>query len=80
MRVVRNYKTALSRQIGGAVRMRRRGGAGMILNSKSEYSHSKIPRLVLKDLDEEHIKAEEEREAWNGSTSVKTRGKRINCR
>ena len=27
-------------------------------NSKSEYSHSKIPRLVLKDLDEEHIKAE----------------------
>ena len=52
----------------------------MILNSKSEYSHSKIPRLVLKDLDEEHIKAEEEREAWNGSTSVKTRGKRINCR
>ena len=28
MRVVRNYKTALSRQIGEAVRIRRRGGGG----------------------------------------------------
>ena len=37
MRVVNFYKTALSRQIGEAVRIDRRGGAGNILNSKSEY-------------------------------------------
>ena len=62
MRVVRNFKTALSRQIGEAVRIRRRGGAGMILNSKSEYNRCKIPRLVLEELDEDQIRADEEEE------------------
>ena len=62
MRVVRSYKTALSRQIGEAVRIRRRGGAGLILNSKSEYNRCKIPRLVLEELDEEQIKAMEDKE------------------
>ena len=38
MRVVRYARTALSRQIGEAVRIGRRGGAGRILNSKSEYN------------------------------------------
>ena len=62
MRVVRSYKTALSRQIGEAVRIHRRGGAGLILNSKSEYNRCKIPRLVLEELDEEQIKAMEDKE------------------
>ena len=62
MRIVRNFKTALSRQIGEAVRIRRRGGAGMILNSKYEYNLCKIPRLVLEELDEDQIRADEEEE------------------
>ena len=47
MRVVRFCKTPLSRQIGEAVRIRRRGGEGSILNSKAEYSRCRIPRLVV---------------------------------
>ena len=43
MRVVRPYKSAFSRQVGEAVRIRRRGGAGMILNSKAEYNRCRIP-------------------------------------
>ena len=37
MRMVKSYRTALSRQIGEAVRIMERGGAGSILNSKSEF-------------------------------------------
>ena len=36
MKAVKYYRSALTRQIGEAVRIRRRGGAGMILNSKSD--------------------------------------------
>ena len=66
---VRFYKTALSRQIGEAVRIRRRGGAGAILNSKSEFSRCRIPRLVLEEVDEEQErnqerKVEEEERLW----------------
>ena len=57
---VRFYKTALSRQIGEAVRIRRRGGAGAILNSKSEFSRCKIPRLVLEDVDDEEEQIQEQ--------------------
>ena len=59
MRVVQFSKTALSRQIGEAVRIGRRGGAGRILNSKSEYNRCKIPRLVIEEMDEEQQKARE---------------------
>ena len=52
MKVVKSYRSALSRQIGEAVRIRRRGGDGRILNSKAEYSRCRIPRLVVEDLDE----------------------------
>ena len=51
MRVVKFSKTALSRQIGEAVRIGRRGGAGRILNSKSEYNRWKIPRLVIEEVE-----------------------------
>ena len=39
-----------------------RSGAGLILNSKSEYNRCKIPRLGLEELDEEQIKAMEDKE------------------
>ena len=46
-------KTTLSRQIGEAVRIMKRGGAGAILNSKSEFYRCKFPRMILEDQDEE---------------------------
>ena len=49
MKAVKYYRSALTRQIGEAVRIRRRGGAGMILNSKSEYDRCKIPRLIVEE-------------------------------
>jgi len=49
MRVIKSSKTALERQVGEAVRIRRRGGEGAILNSKSEYLRCHIPRLQLED-------------------------------
>ena len=36
-RIVQYHKSAPSRQLGEAVRIRRRGGQGSILNRKSEY-------------------------------------------
>ena len=53
MRIIRSYRSALGRQVGEAVRIRRRGGEGMILNSKAEYNRCVIPRLVLDRFDEE---------------------------
>ena len=67
MRTVKYYRTALSRQIGEAVRIARRGGAGAILNSKSEFDRCHIPRLVLEEIDEEESKKQEEQmqlEEW----------------
>ena len=52
-KVVSNPRTALSRQIMEAVRIRRRGGAGSILNSKAEFNRCHIPRLVVEEEDEE---------------------------
>ena len=49
MRAVSFHRTALSRQIAEAVRIRRRGGEGAILNSKSEYNRCHIPRLQLEE-------------------------------
>ena len=61
LKAVKSYKTALSRQIGEAVRIRRRGGEGSILNSKAEFSRCRIPRLVLdRNMDEEIERMEEE--------------------
>ena len=62
VRAVKFYKSALSRQLGEAVRIRRRGGQGSILNSKSEFDLCRIPRLVLKENEEEQVKHEEEEE------------------
>ena len=48
-KIVSKHRTALNRQVREAVRIRRRGGIdGGVLNySKSEWSRSHIPRLVL---------------------------------
>ena len=63
MRSVRYFRSALSRQVGEAVRIMRRGGAGAILNSKSEFDRCKIPRLVFEEEeDEEEIRKKQEQD------------------
>ena len=60
MRVVKFHRTALSRQIGEAIRIRRRGGEGAVLNSKGEFNRSFIPGLQL--VEEERVKEVEQAE------------------
>ena len=59
LRVVKSYRSALARQVGEAVRIRRRGGEGQILNSKAEYSRCVIPRLVLDNIELEKMEEDE---------------------
>ena len=61
-KVVSSHRTALNRQIREAVRIRRRGGSGSILNSKSEFNRCHIPRLVVEEEDEEKRKKRLEKE------------------
>ena len=70
MRVVKNFKSALSRQISEAVRIRRRGGAGSILNSKAEYDRCRIPRLIVEEQDLDEIRKEEEQEISRNSEAL----------
>ena len=51
MRVVQFHRSALSRQTGEAVRIMRRGGAGSVLNSRSEFNRCYIPRLKVEEQD-----------------------------
>ena len=46
-KVVGSYRSALSRQVGEAVKIKRRGGEGSLLNSKGEFNRCKITRLTL---------------------------------
>ena len=46
------YESPLERQIGEAVRIHRTGAA-RILNSKTAYSRSKVPRIIALDQEEE---------------------------
>ena len=63
LRPVSFFKSALTRQIAEAVRIRRRGGEGSILNSKSEYNRCHIPRLQLEEQEqEEELKRREQEE------------------
>ena len=81
MRVVKFHKSALSRQTGEAVRIRRRGGEGAVLNSKGEFNRSFIPRLQL--VGEETIKEMEQADVWTYSGDcglcVSTIKKRRRC-
>ena len=45
MRAVSFHRSALSRQTAEAIRIRRRGGMGTVLNSKSEFNRCYIPRF-----------------------------------
>ena len=60
MRMVKQSRSALEIQVGEAIRIKRRGEAGAILNSKSEYNRCYIPRLQLEDIREEQKREEEQ--------------------
>ena len=62
MRVVSYHRSALNRQGKEAVRIRRRGGASSILNSRSEFNRCHIPRLVFEEEEEETTKMREQHE------------------
>ena len=62
MRVVRSYRSALSRQVGEAVRIRRRGGEGSILNNKSEFNRCKIGRLTIGEEEEQKPRDDDKEE------------------
>ena len=49
IKVVSSFRDALTRQVAESVRIDRRGG--QILNSKTEYSRCRLPRLVLEKTD-----------------------------
>ena len=51
MKLEGSFKKPLSRQIREGVELEM-SGAAMILNSKSEWNHSKIPRIVVETGDE----------------------------
>ena len=51
LKVVGYHRTALSRQVGEAVRIAKRG---QLLNSKGEYNRCKITRLTLGDEEEDN--------------------------
>ena len=63
MRAISFHRSALSRQTAEAVRIRRRGGMGALLNSKSEFNRCYIPRLtvveedIAKEMEQEEIEA-----------------------
>ena len=54
-KLVSSHRSALSRQVREAVRIRRRGGAGQILNSKCEFNRCHIPRLVVEEEDKDEM-------------------------
>ena len=62
LRPVTFHKSALTRQVAEAVRIRRRGGEGSILNSRSEFNRCHIPRLQLEEQEpeDEIIRREQE--------------------
>ena len=65
MKVVGSFKDALSRQLSEAVMIDLRGGG--VLNSKTEYSRCRVPRLVV-DMEEWRKKKIEERKEVEGVT------------
>ena len=58
LKVAGFYRSALSRQMAEAVRIRRRGGEGAVLNSKAEYNRCYVPRLRLVE-EQEAIEVEQ---------------------
>ena len=60
MSMVTQSRSTLEKQVGEAIRIKRREEAGAILNSKSEYNRFYIPRLQLEDIREEQKREEEQ--------------------
>ena len=58
LKVAGFYRSALARQMAEAVRIRRRGGEGAVLNSKAEYNRCYVPRLRLVE-EQEAIEVEQ---------------------
>ena len=58
MKAVKYFRSSLKRQLAEAVRIRRRGGEGAVLNSKAEFNRCYIPRLRM--VEEEESKAVEQ--------------------
>ena len=69
-KLVSSHKTALGRQVREAIRIKRRGGAANILNSKGEFNRCHIPRLVV---EEESTDQKLERRKWEQSEKDKKR-------
>ena len=59
-KVVASFKDALTRQVSEAVRIELRGGG--VLNSKSEYSRCRIPRLTIDQEEWKNMKKAERKE------------------
>ena len=59
MKVISFHTSSLDRQLMEAVRIRRRGGEGSILNSKAEYSRCHVPRLMIEKEETPPGRAEE---------------------
>ena len=74
-KVVGTFRSALSRQIFEAVRIRRRGA--MALNSRGEYDRCKIHRLTIEKEGEQHVLGEQRSEGTEGSNrDIGTEGER----
>ena len=71
MRVIGTARTALERQTREAVRIRRRGGEGSILNSKAEFNRCYIPRLKLEEQDIDKMEQQEQSELNNINERLK---------
>ena len=63
MKVVGFHRSALSRQTAEAVRIRRRGGEGAVLNSKAEFNRCFLPRLKLVEEQEISVMEQAEQQA-----------------
>ena len=57
MKIVKFHRTALSRQVAEAVRIKRRG---QVLNSRTEYNRCSIQRLTLEQNSQEHVEGGEQ--------------------
>ena len=66
MKVVERHKSPLSRQIHEGVELEM-NSAGIILNSKSEWNHSKIPRIRIEVGEETE---EDNSSGWSRSTEL----------
>ena len=73
-KVISTHRSALNRQIREVVRIRRRGGAGNILNSRAESNRCHIPRLVVGEEDQKIAEEQQVREQEDDNALAQTLG------